>query len=121
MASSEDRQRITTIIVLGTSIAWQIYVVVTAIRRAPSFEKLFTGLGGPLPLITRSFFATYLWWWLIPVGFAILSFDVIRRRDSSLRYFTSVTIGAVLVGFALCAWLYEAFYQPLFSILDAIE
>ena len=121
MASSENRQRITTIVVLATSLLWQLYVVVTAFRHAPDFRKLFAGLGGPLPSMTRLFFATYLWWWLVPVGFAILSFDVVRRRDPPLRYFAAVTGGAVLVGFVLCAWMYEAFYQPLFSILDAIE
>jgi hypothetical protein len=35
-------------------------------------------------------------------------------------YFAAVTGGAVLAGFVLCVWLYEAFFQPLFSTLDAI-
>jgi hypothetical protein len=120
LPSPEKRQRATTIVVLGAAIAWQVYVVVSAFRRAPDFQKLFTGLGGPLPAVTRFLFATYPWWWLIPVFFTILSIDVVRQRDPPLRYFAVVTGSAILTGFVLCAWLYEAFFQPLNSILDAI-
>jgi len=115
-----NRESITASLGLGAAILWQLYVVLLAYRNAPIFRDLFSGLGGQLPLLTRAFFASYRFWILVPVLFAVLSRDLLRRRDASLQYFAIVLGASLLAALALQAWMNEAVFQPLFSILKAI-
>jgi hypothetical protein len=114
------RWRLTEVLALGAGLLWQLYVAVTAFLRVPDFEKLFAGLGGPLPLVTRSLLATYRLWIVFPLLSAVLVADVLRRRNPSLRYFGLVLAAVLLTAMLLQAWLYEALYSPLFTILDQI-
>jgi hypothetical protein len=116
-----DRKRLTEVVVLAAALLWQLYVVVYAYRHIPDFAQLFAGLGGPLPLITRSCLVTYRLWGLLPLLFAALSADVLRRRNPSPRYFGLVLIGTLLTALGLHAWLQEAMYAPLFRILDQVD
>jgi hypothetical protein len=118
--SSQDRRRFAEIATLAAALLWQIYVVVSAYRHAPRFATLFAGLGGPLPFVTESFLATYRFWGLLPLLSAALIADVLRRRNPSARYFGLVLTAVLLTGFLLHAWLYEAIYAPLYTILDKI-
>lgn len=115
-----DRQRISAIVALAAALAWQLYAVVSALRHAALFRSLFAGLGGPLPPVTRYFFATYPYWVILPILFALLSVDVLRRQRPSLPYFTCVLVASVVSALTLQAWLYEAFFAPLFTILEKI-
>jgi hypothetical protein len=78
------------------------------------------GLGGSLPFVTRAFFSTRIFWWLVPVAFALVSFDVLRRRKPSLLYFVLVLAGSTLAAFTMHVWIREAMYAPLFEILRKI-
>jgi hypothetical protein len=108
-------------VALSVALFFQVYAVILAIWQAPVFAQLFAGLGGPLPFITRAFFSTRAFWWLVPVIFAALSVDVLRRRDPPLIYFILVFVGSALAAFSMHAWLHEAMYAPLNEILRKIE
>jgi hypothetical protein len=115
-----SRHRLTVALVLAAALAWLLYVVVAAQRKAPEFLSLLTGLGNPLPTVSRSFFLSYPWWWLVPVLFALLAIDVARRPEPRPRYFALVLGAILLSAFALQAWMLEAVSQPLNTILEAI-
>jgi len=115
-----DRQRVSALVALGAALAWQLYAVVSALRHASAFRSLFAGLGGTLPPVTRYFFASYPYWVILPILFAVLSVDVLRRQNPPLPYFTAVLVASVASALTLHAWLYEAFFAPLFTILEKI-
>jgi hypothetical protein len=114
------RHRLTLAGVLAVALAWLVYVVSSGLRNGRSFSILLEGLGGPLPTVTRTFFATYPWWWLLAVGFALLSVDIVRRPEPPVRYFAVVLAATLLTAFGLLAWMYEAVFQPLTDILQKI-
>lgn len=120
MPSYTTRERTVALVFLSAALAYQIYAVVLAMWKAPVFAQLFAGLGGSLPFITRAFFSTRVFWWLVPVVFVALSFDVLRRRDPPLSYFVLVLAGSALAAFFMHAWLHEAMYAPLYEILRKI-
>lgn len=120
MAAYTTRERIVALVALSLVVAHQAFSVALAIWAAPVFAQLFAGLGGPLPLVTGIFFATRPLWWLVPVAFAGLSADVLRRPDPSLRHFALVLGGAALAAFFLHVWLIQAMYAPMFEILRKI-
>jgi hypothetical protein len=120
MENTTSRQRIVAIVAFAAPILWQMYAVVSAFRQAPALKKLLSGLGDEIPLVTQYFYALYPFWWLAPVIFAGLSLDVLRRHDPPLVYFSSVLVASVISSLVLHAWLYEAFFAPLFSVLEKI-
>lgn len=120
MAIYTPRERVVALVAFSIALAGQVLAVVLAIWKAPVFAQLFEGLGGELPFITRAFFATRLFWWLAPIVFGLLSFDVLRRRDPSRAYFTVVLVASTLVAFSLHAWMVQAMYAPLYDILREI-
>jgi hypothetical protein len=120
MNQPRNRESVAASLGLGAAVLWQLYVVLLAYRNAPIFRSLFSGVGGELPLVTRAFFASYKGWILVPALFAILSWDLLRRKDASLLYFALVLGASLLAALALQAWMSEAMFQPLFSILKAI-
>lgn len=120
MPGYTTRERVVALVALSAALLYQIQAVVLAVWKTPVFAQLFAGLGGPLPFITRAFFAARSYLWLVPVCFAALSFDVLRRRDPSLLYFVLVLAGSALAGFAMQAWMNEAMYAPLYEILRKI-
>ena len=71
-------------------------------------------------LVTRSLLATYRLWIVFPLLSAALIADVLRRRTPSVRYFGLVLAAVILTAMLLQAWLYEALYSPLFTILEQI-
>ena len=120
MSRSPDRQKVMIAVVFGVPIVWQIYVFISALRHAPAFRSLFAGLGGSLPLVTRSFFAAYPFWWVLPVLFTALSVDVWRRDNPPLSYFVAVLVASIVSALALHVWLNEALFAPLLTILEKI-
>ena len=54
------------------------------------------------------------------VGFGLLSFDVLRRREPPLLYFVLVLVGSTLAAFSMHAWIREAMFAPLFETLQKI-
>jgi hypothetical protein len=105
---------------LAVAVAWLVWVVVGTYRSAPVLGSLLDGLGTPLPDLTRALLATYRCWWLAPALSVALAIDVLRRPAPSLRYFSFVLAGILLLAFALQAWSHEAFFGPLFRIIEAI-
>ena len=120
MAIYTTRERIVALVALSVALLCQIYAAMIAVWKTPVFAQLFAGLGGPLPFITRAFFATRIFWWLVPTAFALVSVDVLRRRDPSLLHFVLVLVGSALAAFMMHAWIREAMYAPLFEILRKI-
>jgi len=114
------RERIVVIVALAAPVAWQVFAVVIAIWKAPVFAQLFAGLGTELPLATQAFFAARPFLWLVPLAFAALSFDVLRRRDFFPLYFAVVFIGATLVALVMQAWMVQAMYAPMDEILQKV-
>lgn len=115
------RERIATAVYLGAALLWQAYVVLTAYRNAGTLRTLLAGIGGRLPAVTHNFFATYRFWPLVPLVFALLAADILRRPKASRLYFAVVLVAAVLAALFLQAWLNEAWFRPLYVILQAIE
>ena len=114
------RERVVVIVALAAPIAWQVLAVVIVIWKTPVFARLFAGLGTELPFTTQAFFAARPFLWLVPLAFAGLSFDVLRRRDFPARYFVVVFIAAILVALVMQAWMVQAMYAPMYEILDKI-
>jgi type II secretory pathway component PulF len=114
------RSKLTIGLVLAISYAWLLYVVTAAHFRAPEFRVLFEGLGGPLPRVSRIFFATYHWWWLVPAVLIVLAVDLLRRPSPQLPYFTALLVIALATAFSMHACMHEAIFQPLTHILQAI-
>jgi len=107
-------------VVLATALAGQAYAVVVAVRDAPTFVSLFSGLGEPLPAVTRAVLGSYSYWWVLPVAFAGLSLDVLRRRTPSLPYLVAVLAGSFATALVLHAWTREALFAPMLGILRQI-
>ncbi|HXT19426.1 MAG TPA: hypothetical protein VN811_06310 [Thermoanaerobaculia bacterium] len=84
------------------------------------FARLFAGLGAELPLSTRAFFVARPFLWLVPLAFAALTFDVLRRRGAPWLYFIAVFIAATVAALALQAWMVQAMYAPMDEILQKI-
>lgn len=120
MAAYTPRERVVATVALSLAVLAQLHAVALANFRAPEFAQLFAGLGGELPFVTRFFFATHRLWWLAPLVSGYLSFDVLGRRDPSMKYFAGVLVATVALAVALYTWLVEAMYAPLFGILDKI-
>lgn len=120
MPGSPDRQKTMIAVVFGLPIVWQLYAFISALRHAPLIMSLFASMGSPLPAVTRSFYAAYPFWWILPVLFTALSTDVWRRDDPPLPYFVAVLVASTVSALALHAWLNEAFFAPLFTILEKI-
>jgi len=109
-----------TIALFSATIAWQVYVVISTYFHAATFAKLFKGLGAELPPLTRLFFATYRWWFLVPVAFIAL-FVVRLRGPQTTRWQTAALLGgSLLAGFALQAFATEALSGPMFSLIEQI-
>jgi hypothetical protein len=106
--------------VLAVTIAWQIYVVVSAVSRAATFRKLFAGLGATLPRVTQIFFITCQWWFVVPLIFLALFIDCARRGELTARYPAIVTACSLAAGFALQAWATEACFGPMFALIKQI-
>ena len=120
MPTYTRRERVVVIVALAAPIAWQVFAVVIAIWKGPVFARLFAGLGTDLPVSTQTFFAARPFLWLIPLAFAGLSFDVLRRRDFSPLYFVVVFIGATVVALVVQAWMVQAMYAPMDDILRKV-
>src|SRR5712671_6272034 len=86
-----------TLAVLIVTVLWQIYVVAASYSHAGMFRQLFAGLGAEVPLMTRAFFVTVPFWFVIPLLFAALTVDVARRPSAPAWYV------AVLTGVSLSA------------------
>jgi apolipoprotein N-acyltransferase len=113
-------ERVVACLGLAIALLWLLYVTGNASWQAPRFHELLIGLGAPLPASTELFFASYKWWWLAPIVFALLAADVVRRpRPSALRVIVVFLAGA-MCGLALHVWMSSALRQPLADILEAI-
>ena len=108
-------------VALAASIAWQLYAVALARWYAPRFRELFEGLGAPLPSITLLFLASYPYWFLVPLLFAVLALFAIRRQPPSVAYLGALLAMSFASALALHGWLQEAVYAPLYAILDKID
>ena len=116
----DKRVRVVILVALAAPIAWQVVAVVLAMWRTAVFTRLFAGLGTELPLSTKVFLAARPFLWLVPLAFAGLSFDILRRRNTAPLYFVVVFIAAFVVALALQAWMVQAMYAPMNEILPKI-
>ena len=118
--AGRDRQNVIAIVVFAAGILWQLYAALLALRHAAAFQSLFAAVGGPLPLVTRAFFASYPYWVILPISCGLLAMDVLKRREPPLPYFAAALAGTYGAALLLHAWVQEAFFAPLFSILHKI-
>jgi len=114
------RERIASATFLSAALAWQTYAVVLAFRNAPVLRSLLAAIGGRLPSVTHNFFVAYSYWPVVPIVFGLLSADVIRRERAPLGYFAAVLVASVISALFLHAWLNEAWFRPLFVVLQKI-
>ncbi len=115
-----NSSRLQILVVLGVTIAWQIYVVIAAASHAATFQQLFSSLGAELPVMTRLFFITCRWWFVVPLLFAILLADCARRPDAGRWYVAILTGASLAAGFAMQAWAIEACFTPMFTLIKQI-
>ena len=106
---------------LSAALLWQVYVVVSAALRAPEFENLFQAMGVDVPIFTKALFATYRFWFAVPLTFFIVAIDLFRKPARPAIYVGIVVFAAIVAGFALQAWLYEGCLEPLFRIMHAVR
>jgi len=108
-------------ILFGAGIIWQTYAVVLAFRNGPVMKDLMESLGVELPPLTQAFVITYKFWPSLPIISLIVATDILRRKTASNLYLflgLTYTVGAALV---LHAWLNEAWFLPLLSILKQVR
>lgn len=116
-----NRERLASAVFLSTALLWQLYTAWLAFRNAPFLRPLVASLGPRIPAVTQNFLALYKLWFAIPLLFALLSADVVRRERAPLAYFAAVLIAAVGAALFLQAWLNEAWFRPLVVILGSGE
>ncbi len=119
-ANTAKVQRIITTLALAAPVLWQAYVAVTAFRVAKQLELLLAGIGAPLPFVTHSFLATHAGWILVPIVFLGLSLNILRRPNPRPLSLGVVLGSSLLAALGMGAWLQQAFFAPLFSILEKI-
>jgi hypothetical protein len=105
-----------SMILACAAIAWQIYAVLAAFRRAPILRDLLEGLGAVPPNLTRVFLATYPYWPIVPVAFTVLVFRARNRERVPL----AITIGAIALALVLHAWMNEAWFLPILSLMERL-
>jgi hypothetical protein len=119
-ANTARVQRVVTTLALAAPILWQAYVAVSAFRVAKELGLLLSGFGASLPFVTRSFLATHRGWIVVPVLFLGLSLDLLRRPHPRPLYVGAVLGSSLLAALVMEAWLQQALFAPLFSILEKI-
>ncbi|HYM59329.1 MAG TPA: hypothetical protein VEZ11_00400 [Thermoanaerobaculia bacterium] len=119
--SHSNPSRLTAIVVFCVATAWQVYVVVVTYVTVPTFEKLFSALGADLPPFTRFIFASYRWWFLIPVAFIALFVASLRRPQPSSWHFAAIIGGSLLIAFVLHASANVAVFGPMLALTKQIR
>ena len=92
-------------------LAWQIVLAVAVLWSTPQFIELWTGLGAELPVYSRLFVATYLFWVLLP-GPTVAILIRARRHQltaSAARWLLAADISGTLL---LVGWAVASFYLP---------
>jgi hypothetical protein len=101
-------------------LLYQIYIVFTAYKTSTALERLLLGLGAELPAITRSFLSSYKLFALIPAISLFVAIDIYRRTERTVLYFSIAIFVSLLAAFLMQAWINEAWFTPIFTLLEKI-
>lgn len=101
-------------------IVWQAYLAFVAFRTGDTLSGLLAGLGAEVGAGVSLFLSTHRWWFVVPVIFAILGSVAIRRLDSRPMLSVGVLIAAVAAALLLNIWWREAFFGPLFALINQV-
>ncbi len=115
-----EHPRTEKLIVLSATIAWQVWLILTAWRDAPILGTLLSGLGAEPAPITAAYLASYRFWPLLPVVSAVLSFLVLRRDPPAPRRAALVLAYSLTSTLLLQAWMMEASIRPLFLLIKRL-
>jgi hypothetical protein len=99
---------------------WQLYLLVIVYLRTPDMEGMLDALGMDLPKISALFLSAYPYLLILPVITIILGLDLVRRKSIPFTYGLICFVFVVLATLAFQAWTVEAFYTPIFKIIEHV-
>ena len=102
-------------------ILYQIYVVVSIYRSAPVMTNLLSSLAAEPPIITRCLIRSYKFFAIIPVLSSFFAIDIYRRKASSVFYLATALSASLLMAFIIQAWANEAWFTPIFQVIEKIK
>ena len=123
MAEFEESRihQIYTSILLFAVTVWEIYLAFRAYRNGEALGDLIGTLGVQAPVFTRWFLSTHQFWLVFPALSTLVAVFIIRRRSLSLRFSVMIVAFSLFVALLLDAWMNEAFFVPLISIMKAVQ
>ena len=101
-------------------ILWQAYIAVLAFRSGSSLERLLSALGAEVATSTKIYLATYQWWVVIPVACAVLAVIAVRRLEKQPTVSLLLLATEVFAALALNIFWREAWFGPLFSLINQV-
>lgn len=105
---------------LLAAIAWQGYVAYRAHRQAVVLAQLLPALGVAVPKVTAAFLASADWWAAVPVVFAVMAADILRRAGASPMYSRIVTASAFAAAVVLQTWCDQAWFEPMLTMIRSV-
>jgi hypothetical protein len=109
---------VTAFAVIG--IAWQLAIVALAYRHAVVLASAMTALEVELPVSTRTFLATYHWWFVLPLMSIGAAYVAHRQAASAPKRAVIAAVVPLAIAAALQTWTNEAVLAPLRAILDRV-
>jgi hypothetical protein len=118
--TDSKQSRLFLAVIFGALVFWQVYIAIFSFRLASVRDRFFESLGVDLPTLTKLIISSLSFGPVIPIVTALVAADVLRRKRLSSVY------GAVALGLALLvtagyqAAIMEAWFRPLFSLIEQI-
>jgi hypothetical protein len=118
--TDSKQSRLFLAVIFGALVFWQVYIAIFSFRLASVRDRFFESLGVDLPTLTKLIISSLSFGPVIPIVTALVAADVLRRKRLSSVY------GAVALGLALLvtagyqAAIMQAWFRPLFSLIEQI-
>ena len=109
------------VVVIVLATVWQIYLIALLFRVAPTMQHLLADLGAELSLPTRTLLGAYRWSPSVPLLSVLLTIDIMRRRRVHRGHAVAVLIIVVGLSCGLHAWIMEAWFRPMFQLIEAVR
>jgi hypothetical protein len=101
-------------------ILWQMYSAITAFRTGDRLAHLLTGLGAENGPGVSFFLATYRWWLVVPILFAVLAGAALKRLETKPMFSLAVFGASLIVALALNILWREAWFGPMFNLIRQV-
>ena len=108
---------------LAVPVLYASYVCLTVLFHAPSLQRTLADMGidEKLPWPASLFFATYKFWWLVPVALAFAIIDFARRPEPTARHAAFLLVAFWITGAAMQALANEGSIAPLVKLMKDLS